>query len=126
MRPGERLFEIHEEWVAENLDAQKTVASGAKHEKSDVVRHRPLGDGYSLLVEAKCTQSASYSVSEKYWRELEERCFNWDADLSPVLAIRFYDKTTKANGQTEVKRDLMVIDAELFFQLLEAAERRDD
>lgn len=109
-----RLFERHEAEVAGLLPrGRKTIASGSKYEKSDVVR---LG-AWGLLVECKSTQSAGFRVTRSLWKLARDRAYNRSVDLRPALAIRFYGPT-KTIETTKVIHDLVIIDLEDFTELI--------
>lgn len=108
------LDQRHEREIAETLPRGKqTIASGAKYEKSDVVR---LGK-WGFLVECKCTQSIGFRITKGLWKLARNRAYDRSMDLRPCLAIRFYGPT-KLIESTKVETDLAVLDWEDFIEMV--------
>jgi hypothetical protein len=108
------LDQRHEREIAETLPgAKQTIASGAKYEKSDVVRI----DKWGFLVECKCTQSLGFRVTRGLWKLARNRAYDRSVDLRPCLAIRFYGPT-KLIETTKVEADLAVLDWEDFIEMV--------
>jgi hypothetical protein len=114
--------EVEEVWP----EAKKTIASGAKYEKGDLKTAEV--QGISFVVECKCTQNASYSITEKVWTEVRDHAQNRSYTARPALAIRLYDKTeeetswgVRANTPETlpVKLDLVVLDLNDFIEFYE-------
>lgn len=83
--------------LAKTLDGKPTAASGAFWSRKGDVR----SDG--LLVEAKTTEKASYSIKKEIWEKIRKEAL-LDGRM-PVLAIQIQD------------RNLVVLDEEDFLAL---------
>jgi hypothetical protein len=107
-------------------EAEKTIASGAKFEKGDLKTTET--QGISWVVECKCTQNSSYSITEKVWSEVHNHAQNRSYTARPALAIRLYDKTeeetpwgTRSNTPETlpIKLDLVVLELNDFIEFYE-------
>lgn len=108
------LFDRHESEVAAILPrGNKTIASGAKYEKSDVVR---LGS-WGFLIECKSTQGIGFRITKGLWKLARKRAYDRSIDLRPALAVRFYGPT-KTIDTTPVIHDLVTLDLEDFIELI--------
>lgn len=115
--------EIEEIWP----EASKTIASGAKFEKGDLKTNEI--EHISFVVECKCTQNVSYSITKKVWDEVKEHSNNRSWTSRPALCIRLYGKTeeetswggtrTNTPEQLPVELDLVVLDLNDFLEFYE-------
>jgi hypothetical protein len=123
-----RMADRHEKDV-EDLwpESKRTIASGAKYEKGDLKTAEV--ENISFVVECKCTQKASYSITEKVWDTVKEHAQNRSWTARPALAIRLYGPTkeeTEWGGERvnlpealPVKQDLVVLDLNDFLEFYE-------
>ena len=108
-------------------EASKTIASGAKFEKGDLKTSEV--ELISFVVECKCTQNVSYSITEKVWSEVKDHAQNKSWTARPALAIRLYGPTkeeTTWGGVREntpetlpVNQDLVVLELNDFLEFYE-------
>ena len=99
----------------------------AKFEKGDLKTNEI--EHISFVVECKCTQNVSYSITEKVWNEVKEHSNNRSWTSRPALCIRLYGKTeeetswggTRTNTPEElpVELDLVVLDLNDFLEFYE-------
>jgi len=123
-----KMADRHENEIAKIWpEASKTIASGAKFEKGDLKTNEI--EHISFVVECKCTQNVSYSITEKVWNEVKEHSNNRSWTSRPALCIRLYGKTeeetswggTRTNTPEElpVELDLVVLDLNDFLEFYE-------
>jgi len=123
-----KMADRHENEIAEIWpEASKTIASGAKFEKGDLKTNEV--EQISFVVECKCTQNVSYSITEKVWNEVKEHSQNRSWTSRPALCIRLYGKTeeetswggkrTNTPEQLPVELDLVVLDLNDFLEFYE-------
>lgn len=118
-RTKETLSRRHEEELAELLpEGQQTIASGAKHEKHDVKTKRGKS-WWRFLVEAKCTQSKGFRVTEELWKEVKQNALLGGPEQRPALAIRFYGDSKESVARTPIQEDLVLVDLHDWLELLE-------
>ena len=123
-----KMADRHENDVATIWpEASKTIASGAKFEKGDLKTSEV--ELISFVVECKCTQNVSYSITEKVWDEVKNHAQNKSWTARPALAIRLYgptkEETTwggiKENTPEEISinKDLVVLELNDFLEFYE-------
>ncbi len=107
-------WQDHEEHIAKTIPgAQKTVASGAKYEKCDVVRHDPVGDGYwGFLIECKSTAQVGFRVTRKLLEDTRQYTLERASDLREAQAIRLI------GGKGEKTHDCVLLNLNDFAELL--------
>lgn len=115
------LFGRHELEIAEQLpEGQLTIASGAKYEKSDVQVERSKSTvWWRSLVECKCTQAKSFSITKELWDLVSNRVYERSAEMRPVLSIRFYGSSKAQAQDVAVLTDLVVLDKDDWIELLQ-------
>lgn len=123
-----RMSQRHEKDVEDIWpESERTIASGAKYEKGDLKTAEV--ENISFVVECKCTQKVSYSITEKVWNEVKEHAQNRSWTARPALAIRLYGSTeeeTEWGGvrmntpeALPIKQDLVVLDLNDFLEFYE-------
>jgi len=107
-------------------EASKTIASGAKFEKGDLKTEEV--ENISFVVECKCTQNVSYSITEKVWNEVKEHAQNRSWTARPALAVRLYGPTKEETSwgvrentpeELPIKQDLVILDLNDFLEFYE-------
>ena len=108
-------------------EASKTIASGAKFEKGDLKTNEV--ELISFVVECKCTQNVSYSITEKVWSEVKEHAQNKSWTARPALAIRLYGPTEEDTSwggiyhntpeTLPISQDLVVLELNDFLEFYE-------
>jgi hypothetical protein len=84
--------ELEEQWPL----SRRTVGSGNKWEKGDLSTKEHLGMEFSI--EAKATQSASFSITKKIWDTIKGHAQDRSWLARPVLAVRLYGPTNQKNS----------------------------
>lgn len=124
----QKMSQRHEKDV-ENIwpEAKRTIGSGSKYEKGDIKTAEI--ENISFVVECKCTQKVSYSITEKVWETVKEHAQNRSWSARPALAIRLYGPTeeeTEWGGirsntpdTLTVKKDLIVMELNDFLEFYE-------
>jgi Holliday junction resolvase len=115
--------ELEEQWP----EARRTIASGAKFEKGDLVTAEIYN--VEFAVECKSTQNSSYGISKKVWGTIREHAQNRSWLARPILAVRLYGPTLEATswgGEREntpetvpVELDLVVMEKDDWLEFYE-------
>jgi hypothetical protein len=106
------MSDAHEIFLADLLDGRRAVGSGNQFNDQMDGRNRRYATRYALAWDGKATLSGSVSVSRAMWAKAVEQSHG----ETPMLALRFYDTERLAVG-----RDLVVLDAHDFAEILAAA-----
>jgi len=113
--------ELEEQWPL----AHRTVGSGNKWEKGDL----STTEKYMMefVIEAKATQSASFSITKKVWDTIKGHAQDRSWLARPILAVRLYGKAEEESswGGTiahtpetlPVELDLICIEKDDFLEL---------
>lgn len=105
------MSDRHEDFLAETFGGRRTPGSGNQFHRQMDVRDAP-DVPYALAWDGKSTHAASVSVTKAMWDKARLQA----AGEIPALALRWY-----ADARLTVVRDLVVLDAHDFAEILEAA-----
>lgn len=109
-----QMSDKHEVFLAELFQGRRSVGSGNQFNDQADGRNSEETP-YALAWDGKATLGKSQSITLDTWDKLREQAHG----LRPVLALRWY-----ANERLHVRRDLVVLDAHDFVEILEAARAR--
>jgi hypothetical protein len=108
------LSDKHEIFLAELFGGRRSVGSGNQANDQADGRNRRYETFFPLAWDGKATLGKSHSITLDTWNKLVEQSHG----ERPVLALRWY-----ANERLAVTRDLVVLDAHDFAELLEEVRR---
>jgi hypothetical protein len=108
------MSDAHEIFLADLFDGRRSVGSGNQANDQADGRNRVYDTIYPAAWDGKATLGKSHSVTLETWDKLVEQAHG----LRPILALRWY-----ADERLHVRRDLVVLDAHDFAEILEAARR---
>jgi hypothetical protein len=106
------MSDAHEKYLANLFGGERQRNSGAVWSRQMDVRNRTDEGAFSYAVDGKATFNASIGVTRDMWEKAVEQSH----DLRTALALRWYD-----NWGLDVGLDLIVVSADDFAELLEAA-----
>lgn len=110
-----KMSDAHEDWLVETLGGAKTRGSGNQWRAPADGRHNPYDKReWPFAWDGKSTFAKSASVNRDMWEKIREQA----RPNLPLIPLRFYD-----NEKLEVGLDLVVLDAQTFADILEAAEQ---
>jgi hypothetical protein len=108
------MSDRHEDFLAALFGGRKSKGSGNQFNDQMDGRTSRLG-AFPLAWDGKSTYGKSVGVTLEMWKKAEEQA----GYHMPMLALRFYEDQTL----NRVERDLVVMDAHQFTEILEAARR---
>lgn len=106
------LSDKHEIFLAELLGGRRSISSGNQWNDAADGRNSHYETIFPLAWDGKATLGKSHSITLATWDKLVEQSHG----ERPALALRWY-----ANERLTVTRDLVVLDAHDFAEILEAA-----
>lgn len=111
------MSDAHEMFLARLYDGRRTPGSGNQPNNQMDGRNRRYDQAFPFAWDGKSTFNKSIGVSGEMW---EKAVLQAGAEL-PMLALRWY-----LDRQLHVSRDLVVVDAHDFAEVLAAARRWED
>lgn len=107
-----KMSDAHEKFLAELFKGERQRNSGAVWSRQMDVRNGTDEGEFNFAVDGKATFNTSIGVTRDMWDKAVEQSH----DLRTALALRWYD-----TWQLDVGLDLIVLKADDFVELLEAA-----
>lgn len=114
MSLNKRMGDTHEEFLVGLYGGRQTRGSGNQWHNPMDGRQSSRQVAYAFAWDGKSTLSKSVGVSLSMWDKAREQAHG----ERPMIALRWY-----SNERLEVIRDLVVVDAHDFAEILEAANR---
>lgn len=116
---GKRGWKEHERYICSLLDLDQTCCSGNKfYDPGDGVdRSHPNQNSFALIVDAKCTTAASFSLKLAFLKEWEEKAASLGKRFA--MPIRFEPLI-----DFDAKHDYVLLTLNDFAELLELARDR--
>ena len=106
------MSDAHEKFLADLFDGERQRNSGAVWSRQMDVRNSTDEGQFNFAVDGKATFNESIGVTRAMWDKAVEQSH----DLRTALALRWYD-----TWHLDVGLDLIVVKADDFAELLEAA-----
>ena len=112
-----RMNDAHEDWLVDLPGARKTKGSGNQWHNPMDGRHNSLTQHYAFAWDGKSTLGKSIGVTLEMWDKARVQA----GGERPLLPLRFY-----ADERLRVRLDLVVLSAEDFAEILDAARKYED
>lgn len=116
---NQKMADRHEAAMADWISGRLTKASGNQWHNPMDVRNGSRTVSFPMAGDGKATCRRSVGVSREMW---EKAVTQAGPELEPFLGLRFYEDETLE----KVGHDLVVVSADAFVRLLEAARRWQD